>query len=325
VAQVCVNRARRAEVLACEEAVDQVDQAFDDRQAHDAQVLFDRFSTDGTAWYQLRDMSMGIVWLDSQIEALQKNLADYRGLHPGEKLQICLLAGRKAADIFVDPFVWNVNLLYISMLHGPGSLTAEQVGQILVNERPQDVGEQEYIRRLAPLAQGLIGRDQAREFLGTILKTMRSDLADRLELVEAREARARETAAAKALVDISAEGEKRSRYIARALRGRYAALRELRAMQKERRDHGSGDVPTADGAAAPAVESAGESKANLASDGPPEGPTEAAQTTSSSPLMSASEVGAPEPSGTPHACADPLDGAAAGVPPGSSAAAAAGA
>jgi hypothetical protein len=333
-AQVNVERCRRADEAATAGMVRQVDDEAADRQDAQVRELADRLPADHTAWYGLRDLSMGIKYLIEQVKILQETLANHGYLEPGERHHMIRLSGKDPMHIFTQRWVFQVDCDCLAAVHGAGKLTAGQAAQALACDRPEGVGPEEYARRLGPLVAGMVDHAQAREYLRENLESMETELLDRLELIRRREADAR----AQARVDISAEGEKRSRYINRDLRLRYAALRELRALKKDQRENGGeavadDDLPATFGGAPEqvpetvpqAAEIAGESKANwppAEADPAPDGTT---QTTSSSPVVSAGENGASQPSGAPQTCGESLEGAAGGVPPDPTRAAAAGA
>jgi hypothetical protein len=324
VAQVNVERCRRADDAARAETIRKVDEETADRQKAQVHELIDRFPTDRAAWCGLRDLSLGVKYLIEQISILEDTLAGQGYLEPGDRLHLIRLAGKDARWLFTDRWVFQIDCDCLGSIHGAGKLTALQAAEALASDCPDGVGPQEYARRLEPLVASMVDQDQARGYLKGAIEAMKKELLDRLELARRREADVRAAAIALAQVDVSAEGEKRSRYINRNLRLRYAALRELRALKKDRRDNGDeanahDDPPAAAGGPTteapptvpPAPETAGESKANLS----PAKADEATQTTSSSPLASAVEIGASEPSGTPQAAGEALDGAARGVPP----------
>jgi hypothetical protein len=338
VAQVNVERCRRADDAARAETVRKVDQETADRQEAQVHELIDRFPTDRAAWCGLRDLSLGVKYLVEQVSILEDTLAGQGYLEPGDRLHLIRLAGKDARWLFTDRWVFQIDCDCLGSIHGAGKLTALQAAEALASDCPDGVGPQQFARRLEPLVASMVDQDQARGYLKDAIEAMKKELLDRLEVARRREADVRAAAIALAQVDVSAEGEKRSRYINRNLRLRYAALRELRALKKDRRDN-DGEVVAHDdppaAAGGPTTEvpatvpqapgTAGESKANWPADGAGVSPEQTAQTTSDKPVMSARELGAREPSGTPQNGGEVPGGAAEGVLPCPSPGAAAGA
>jgi len=110
------------------------------------------------------------------------------------------------------------------------------VANLLWPDRPEAMGEGEFdrhVRRLiALMPEAGAGRAAWQEKIGAVM----AELAERAELLEAREERDRGLAVQEAQVDVSAAGKSRLQYEMAHERAFRAALRELRAVQARRRE-----------------------------------------------------------------------------------------
>jgi hypothetical protein len=103
-------------------------------------------------------------------------------------------------------------------------------------EMPQD----EFECRLGELLLELVPEEEGNAYLKQLLRTLQNELELHLADVEQREARQRQYRRLKAEVDTSREGQNVNRYASAAQREHHAALRQLRALQVERRKYGEG-------------------------------------------------------------------------------------
>jgi hypothetical protein len=130
---------------------------------------------------------------------------------------------------------------YLSALKGPGGLTAQEAARLLMREQP-DMPQDEFECRLGELLLELVPEEEGNAYLKQMLRTLQIELELHLADVEQREARQRQYRRLKAEVDTSREGQNVNRYASAAQREHHAALRQLRALQAERRKHGEGAV-----------------------------------------------------------------------------------
>jgi hypothetical protein len=261
------------------------------------------------ALVQLREISNGLTWLLEQTERLEDYLRYKTGLHPSDRLMALKIFGRRPQDLFIDQFILTFNLHAISGCHGdPSRLTPRELACILQADRPRDVPEGEFERRLADVQHWLTTNPtEAQKAVREVLAQFREKLESQLRLVTLREERDDLRAQADAAGTPTKESVLRLRYLRESDRGCQGALRELRRLQEWRLKHGEelGMQAPADTATEKAPETG------------PETPPEEAPA-GSGEAVSRTEAAAPEVVGGSSSCDEVFgdDGAARRVSPG---------
>src|SRR5262249_24376469 len=134
---------------------------------------------------ELKTFSDGLVYLLEQVELLEDQLAFSQFLHPGERVLAIHLSGGRPSDLFVDLSVMQGNLRSPSAIHGPGRISAADAAQIFMHARPQNLGLEEYARRLGEWLGELVdvaeGRACLEESVAALKKVLRELLLAVLE------------------------------------------------------------------------------------------------------------------------------------------------
>jgi hypothetical protein len=188
----------------------------------------------------LRQTSQGSFYLLNQWELMKQWLAVHNSFEFSQRRHVLALCGWRPADLFQDARILQFDRQYVAALHGPGKLTAADAARIFVYDRPQDMGPEEFERRLESLVRDLPAAGEGRALLRRFVDERFAELTERIELLGLREERALEIKAGKAEADTSADGQTRERYHAMASRGLGAAIRQFLTLRADRRKHGGG-------------------------------------------------------------------------------------
>jgi hypothetical protein len=140
----------------------------------------------------------------------------------------------------------ELNRNYLGGIHGPGFFTAEMAAQVFMDDRPPEMTNNEFQRRLGMLVADLPSIHEGRARLQEYVQERIVTLSERLELMEFREKRDRATAIGEAESDATAAGDRRQRYAATSRRISHAALRMLINLKHERRKFGEGELEGVD-------------------------------------------------------------------------------
>jgi hypothetical protein len=182
--------------------------------------------------HRLRKTSAGCRWMLRRWDDLGETL-DQAGFWEISRLRLALaLLGFTAQEWRDEWQVTAVVVAYLSARRGRGT-TADDVRYAL-GGKPAAMSPVEYEWEAEAIAGMATGNAEGRAGLKEIVAEARADLLERLEWVEAVEARRLATAADRAAFDDSAEGQRRQRYEAMHERTLRAALRDLRAEQERR-------------------------------------------------------------------------------------------
>jgi hypothetical protein len=150
----------------------------------------------------------------------------------------------------------ELNRNYLGGIHGPGFFTAEMAAQVFMDDRPEEMTNNEFQRRLEMLVTDLPSIYDGRARLQQYVQERIVTLTERLELMEFREKRDRATAIGEAESDVTAAGDRRKRYAATSVRISHAALRMLITLKNERRKFEEGEPQGVDEEASPAAQAA---------------------------------------------------------------------
>ncbi len=241
---------RRDRCLRTETAVltDRIlDAADPDPEAEDARArrLGARLAKDPAAVaHKLRQTAAGCLWMLAEWDDLDATI-DSLGFWEHSRLHRALaLLGYTAPQWrHANPIV-DVVVAALSARNGKRT-TAAHVRYAL-GGKPEGIGKFEFDNEVEALATICDDQETGRAELKQMVAAARAELRERLEWVEAAEARRQATAADRAAFDDSASGQKRQRYEAMHDRALRSALRDLRAEQKRRAavDDAAPDAPS---------------------------------------------------------------------------------
>jgi hypothetical protein len=234
--------------------------------------------------YKLRTTSAGCRWMLAQWDDLDSTL-DELGFWEHSRFRLALHLLGYAAPQWRDAGpVTEILVAALSARNGKQT-TAANV-RFALGGRPESMGKVEFDNEVEALASICDDQATGRGELKAIVAEARADLLERLEWVEAVEARRQATAVDRASFDDSASGQRRQRYEAMHDRALRAALRDLRAAQARRLAGGDVGV-TAD---APSEPTGGPDQAGLMPDPiAPTEPTEAPSEPTEAPADAPSE------------------------------------
>jgi hypothetical protein len=190
---------------------------------------------------KLRQTSHGCAFLLGQWRLIRERLKTHHSLEVSQRPYALQLSGRNPSEILTDAVVYEFNRWYLGALGGPGSYTAAEAANALLLDRPAELPEEEFIRRLEPMVASLPSIAEGHAKLVQFADQQIDDLAERVELLRLRERLDRKRDVIKTGTDASAAGEKRERYRGQSFRQHGGAIRLLHTMQDVRRKHGTGD------------------------------------------------------------------------------------
>src|SRR3954451_11355806 len=186
-----IDRCRGAEAAALSRQVLKAGEDYDDALAEEVEQLSYRLAEEPAAVVrQLRRSSAGCRWLIARWGDLADRLDGWKALEPTERHLAANLMGRRHDDPF-DPAVSRLTVAYLGALR----LDADRACQLLRGDRPEGMGEVEFDRRIGALCVMLPDSASGHAAQVAIVAEAIDELAERLELVEAREDRDRELAA----------------------------------------------------------------------------------------------------------------------------------
>jgi hypothetical protein len=236
------RRIRESQAAAAHQRIETIEAAGDDRAREEVRTLIPQLPLEPlTIINKLRSSSPGCAFLLEQFRLLKAWLSTHHAFEVSQRRYALNLLGRQPNHLFIDPVVFEIDRLYLGAIGGPGSFTAEQAANAFLLDRPEDMSEGEFARRLEPMVQNLPTIAVGHAALVRLVDQSIAELTERVELIGLREQRDRYLATRIALTDVSHEGELRERYDSMAGRERHASLREVRALQADRRKYGTGD------------------------------------------------------------------------------------
>jgi hypothetical protein len=234
-----VKRCHKADIAAETRVVNKVQDNVEDRQCLRCADLVGNLALSPAATIiGLRSFTHGISWLSGQIELLEEHLQTSCSFHPSQRVLLIHLLGRRLQDMFTDQRIRQLNIDYLSGLHGPGKLTPAQAASLFWQDRPADMDPGEFERRLGGWLDELVSIPEGHALLKESLAEVKADLHRRLAVVEEREAIDLELATREAMVSVNADCMKRLRYRRESERGQQAGIRQLHQLQLMRLKHG---------------------------------------------------------------------------------------
>jgi hypothetical protein len=185
---------------------------------------------------RLRQTSAGCRWMLAEWDDLDSTL-DELGFWEHSRLHLALHLLGYAAPQWRDAGpVTDIVVGAMSARYGQQTTPANV--RFALGGKPEAMGKLEYQNETEALATICDDKATGRAELKAIVADARADLLERLEWVEAVEARRQATAVDRASFDDSPAGQRRQRYEAMHDRALRAALRDLRAEQERRMAEG---------------------------------------------------------------------------------------
>ena len=237
-----MRRAQNADATAVNEVSNKIRDDYDDWSLANVRALIPLLQeSPETTVEQLKNSSKGCAYLIEQWGFARARLTVNTTFEVSQRTLVVKLAGHRPSELFRNSAVRDWTRAYFGAIKGPNGFTAAGAANALMHDQPPEMSEEEFERRLGPIVKDLPTVMEGHALLLEYVDKELAILKDRFELMEFREARTRDAAIMKAKADITADGEKRTRYYASANRTEHAAYRELRALQDVRRKYGLAD------------------------------------------------------------------------------------
>jgi hypothetical protein len=238
-----VKRARseKATVAGATRRIEHVQDAFDDRTANEVRVLIPQIPTDpGRVIAALRTSVLGCKYLIDQWSLLLSSLDQRWTFEVSERRWVQQLLGFRPDELFTQHLVFEIDRLYLGSLGGTGSFSPEAAANAFLLDRPEDMSEGEFARRLELMTLYLPTVEESQARLVKLIEATIDELNERIGLLTLRDERDRQHDVAEASDDVSRDGQNHKRYANMAIRQHLSLLRGLYSMQDLRRKYGAG-------------------------------------------------------------------------------------
>ena len=195
--------------------------------------------------------SYGCHLLINEFTALKERLTTHYSFEISQREHALRLGGHYPNELFTNKVVMEFNRAYFGSLQGPGGFNAAQLANALMYDRPAGISEGEFERRLEQLLLNVPTIEEGHAQLQDYVDRWIAQLTERMELVTFREERALEQAIGLTQADVSAESEKRARYIAQSDRVFNSSLRLMLALKADRYKYDDCDLDDSEPGAEP--------------------------------------------------------------------------
>jgi hypothetical protein len=240
------RRVINAQVHAANEAIEDIEDHFEERKAAEVQDLIPNLKAKpGLTVTELMNSTCGCTFLITEFTALSERLTTHYSFEVSQREHALRVGGHRPKELFTDTVVKELNRSYLGSLQGPGGFTAAGAANAFIYDKPEDISDGEFERRLERHILDLPTIEEGHAQLQRYVKGWIDRLTERHELMGYRESRQKLTAIGKAQIDTSAAGEKRVRYLNQSDRNFYAAMRTVLALKAERRKYGEADIDEA--------------------------------------------------------------------------------
>ena len=232
-------RVINAQVHAANEAVEDIEDHFEERKAAEVQDLIPNLKEKpGLTVTALMNSTFGCDFLINEFNALSERLTTHYSFEVSQREHSLRLGGHRPKELFTDKVVKELNRSYLGSLQGPGGFTAAGAANAFIYDKPEDISDGEFERRLERLVMDLPTIEEGHAQLQGYIKGWIARLTERHELMGYRQERQKMTAIGKAQIDVTAQGEKRVRYLNQTDRSFNAAMRMVLALKAKRRKYG---------------------------------------------------------------------------------------
>jgi hypothetical protein len=194
---------------------------------------------------ELRKSSLGCSYLLSQWLLIKERLSIRYSLEVSQRATMIELMGLRASELFRCALVFDLDRNYLGAISGPEGFTAAEAANALMWDRPEEMSECEFERRLELMVENLPTEEEGHAVLMGLVDRSIAELSERVDLLKLREAHEREDAADEAQDSLTPEGEKHKRYVTMAQRDHDAVLRGFHALKAARYKYGDGNQDVA--------------------------------------------------------------------------------
>jgi hypothetical protein len=237
------TRVINAQVHAFNDAVDTINHSFDGQQVALVRDLLANLKEKPEITISaVMNTAYGCGLLIDEFTALGERLKSHYSFEISQREHALRLGGHRPKELFTDKVVAEFNRSYFGSLQGPGGFTAAEVASALISDRPDDVSEGEFERRLERAIADLPTIEAGHAELKRYVDRWIAQLTERKELMEYREEKRKKAAIGKAAADVSAQGQVLVRYHNQADRTFNASMRMVLALKADRWKHGDGDL-----------------------------------------------------------------------------------
>ena len=235
-------RAINAQAGAVAEAINKINDSFTDQRAAEALAVSENLTSKPEETVcALVNSVYGCEILIEEFQALAQRLQTHTSFEVSQRQHALRVGGNRPKDLFVSKMVMEFNRSYFGGIRGTGGFTAAQVANTLMYDRPDEMSEEEFERRLEQMVANLPTIEEGHSKLQEYVNRWINQLSDRRELMELRQERDKKLAIEKAQAEVHAEGQTRARYIDQSIRRFQGSMRMAMALKAERRKFGEED------------------------------------------------------------------------------------
>jgi hypothetical protein len=237
--RVTKNRAINAQAIAVNEKRAQIQDHFGaQKQAEMRDLIPNLVKAPDVTVTKLMNSTYGCTFLIREFQSIAKRLTTHTSFEVSQREYCLRLAGHRPEELFTDPVVRDLNRAYLASLHGPGFFTPESAANAFMYDRPKDITETEFERRMEPFVKDLVsvadGWEELKEFVDGQIKRLK----ERKELMGYREERQLKAALGVAQSPCDRDGQNMTRCMNQSDRIFFAAVRSFQGLKDERRKHG---------------------------------------------------------------------------------------
>ena len=120
---------------------------------------------------------------------MNRRLITHKSFEVSQREYCLRLAGHRPEELFTDPVVRDLNRSYLASLHGPGFFTADMAANAFMYDRPKEITETEFTRRMEPFVKDLVSKEEGWNELKKFVHDRIKRLKERTELMGYREER----------------------------------------------------------------------------------------------------------------------------------------
>jgi len=224
--RVTKDRAINAQAIAVNEHRAQIKDHFGDQKLAEMRDLVpDLVKAPDVTVTKLMNSTCGCSFLIREFLSMEQRLISHKSFEVSQREYTLRLAGHRPEELFTDPVVRDLNRAYLASLQGPGFFTPAMAANAFMYDRPKEITETEFTRRMEPFVKDLVTVDEGWNQLKKFVRDRIERLKERKELMGYREARQLNAALGVAQSPTDRAGEKTTRYMNQADRIFFAAVR----------------------------------------------------------------------------------------------------